>query len=226
MPAIEVYKKIVDWLIPTDATITASHLWHNDMHEENFFVDPDNVTKITAIIDWQSVDIAPLFDHQPDPGFLDYQTPELEQAEVPPQPSLTGLSRPESRRTLDGYEAKVLFVIWRDLVKRRNPVLQRSIPFHTSVAYGLIFTISRTFEYGEAHFCIILLELRNSRTTLSTIQESNTPIPFSIDFSERQVEQIQKDHISAINGIRIMKETRMGNGGIWSEKGIVEPKGH
>ncbi|KAI9693396.1 MAG: hypothetical protein M1820_009325 [Bogoriella megaspora] len=222
--AIEAYEKIVDWLIPTDATITAGQLWHNDMHDENIFVDPEDVTKITAIIDWQSVDIAPLFDHHPDPAFLAYQTLELEEVEMPPRPNLTGLSREESRRVTDEYEAKVLFVIWRDLVKRRNPVLQRSISFRNSVAYGLIFTISRIFEYGEAHFWNLVLELRDSWSTLSAVEESEEPIPFPLDLSGAQVEQIQEDYASAANGIRVMEEIKSGIGEMWSEKGIVDPE--
>ena len=222
--AIETYEKIVDWLIPTDATITAGHLWHNDMHDENIFVDPDDVTKITAIIDWQSVDIAPLFDHHPDPAFLAYQTLEHEEAEMPTRPDLTGLSPEESRRISDEYQAKVLFVIWRDLVKRRNPVLQRSISFRNSVVYGLIFTMSRMFEYGEAHFWNLMLELRDSWSTLSAIEESNIPIPFPLDFSKEQAEQIQEDYASATNGMRVMEEIRTGMGDMWSEKGVVDPE--
>ena len=226
MAAIKAYEKTVDWLIPSDATITAGHLWHNDLHDENILVDPDDVTKITSIIDWRSVDIAPLSDHHPDPAFLAYQTLELEQAEMPNRPDLTGLSPEESRRITDEYQAKVLFVIWRDLVKRRNPVLQRSISFRNSVAYGLIFTISRIFEYGEAHFWNLLLELRDSWSTLSAVEKSSTPIPFPLNLSEEQVEQIQEDYASATNGMRVMEEIKMGMGDMWSEKGVVDPESY
>lgn len=69
--ALAWYQQIVEALIPKDTAITRPYLWHNDLHDDNVFVDPDNPEKITGIIDWQSCHISPLFNHNPDPAFFD-----------------------------------------------------------------------------------------------------------------------------------------------------------
>lgn len=69
--------RILDFLLPADPQLTSSHLWHNDLHDENIFVDPENLTPIRGIIDWQSTQILPLFDNSMDPSFLTYEGPEV-----------------------------------------------------------------------------------------------------------------------------------------------------
>ncbi|PGH01258.1 hypothetical protein AJ80_09042 [Polytolypa hystricis UAMH7299] len=72
LEALQCYSQILDTLLPSDPSLTAGHLWHNDLHHENIFVDPDSL-QILGIIDWQSIQIAPLTDHCLDASFLDYQ---------------------------------------------------------------------------------------------------------------------------------------------------------
>ncbi|WPG97274.1 Hypothetical protein R9X50_00004800 [Acrodontium crateriforme] len=59
--AIQCYLDLVDSITPTDEALRRACLWHGDLHAENIFVNPLNPTEVTAIIDWQSTDIAPLF---------------------------------------------------------------------------------------------------------------------------------------------------------------------
>lgn len=54
LTALSWYQEIVDALIPKDTAITNPRLWHNDLHDDNIFVDSQNPEKITGIIDWQS----------------------------------------------------------------------------------------------------------------------------------------------------------------------------
>lgn len=68
---------IVDHLLPDDKSIETSHLWHNDLHAENIFVNPENPSEIYGIIDWQTTELAPLYDHTIEPYFLDYQGPRM-----------------------------------------------------------------------------------------------------------------------------------------------------
>ncbi len=57
--ALACYRQVVDALIPRDTAITRPYLWHDDLHDDNVFVDPHNPEKITGIIDWQSCHISP-----------------------------------------------------------------------------------------------------------------------------------------------------------------------
>jgi Ser/Thr protein kinase RdoA (MazF antagonist) len=69
--ALAWYRQIVDALTREDTAIINPRLWHDDLHDDNIFVDPDNPQNITGIINWQSCHISPLFNHNPDPAFLD-----------------------------------------------------------------------------------------------------------------------------------------------------------
>jgi aminoglycoside phosphotransferase (APT) family kinase protein len=62
---IELLRKflaILPFILPSDkGAISRPTLWHLDVHEGNVFVDHQDPTKITSIIDWQNVWAAPLF---------------------------------------------------------------------------------------------------------------------------------------------------------------------
>jgi Ser/Thr protein kinase RdoA (MazF antagonist) len=71
LTALAWYGQIIDAIIPTDPAITRPSLWHNDLHGDNIFIDPNNPEAITGIIDWQPCQISPLFNHNVDPTFID-----------------------------------------------------------------------------------------------------------------------------------------------------------
>lgn len=56
--ALDYYFQILESLLRQDALPTDGHIWHNDLHHDNIFVDPEEL-KVLGIIDWQSVQIAP-----------------------------------------------------------------------------------------------------------------------------------------------------------------------
>jgi hypothetical protein len=43
--ALAWYRQIVDALIPKDTTITKPYLWHDDLHDDNIFVNPKKPRK-------------------------------------------------------------------------------------------------------------------------------------------------------------------------------------
>ncbi|KDB26352.1 hypothetical protein H109_01820 [Trichophyton interdigitale MR816] len=54
LTALSHYQQIIDALAPSAGTIKSQYLWHDDLHDDNIFVDPSNPEEITGIIDWQS----------------------------------------------------------------------------------------------------------------------------------------------------------------------------
>jgi hypothetical protein len=49
--AVDLYPKIYKHVAPSDIEIRKPPLWHQDLHVENIFVDPNNPTRVTSIID-------------------------------------------------------------------------------------------------------------------------------------------------------------------------------
>ncbi|KAL4914439.1 hypothetical protein BDW62DRAFT_213427 [Aspergillus aurantiobrunneus] len=56
-------------------SIMSAFLWHPDLHAENIFVHPERPAEVLGIIDWQSSELLPLFDHARQPYFLNYNSP-------------------------------------------------------------------------------------------------------------------------------------------------------
>ncbi|GES59328.1 phosphotransferase enzyme family protein [Aspergillus terreus] len=219
LTALTWYQQIVDALIPKDAAITAPYLWHNDLHDNNIFVDPNNPEKITGIIDWQSCHISPLFNQNPDPAFLDWDGLEPETLDLAPRPQLTGLSPEERSAAVHEYTVQNVFIGWRKLMHARNPDLYRAVEFRKTAPYGLIFLAHRMFEYGEAHFQSLLVDLKGTWADLPATT-SETPFPF--EFSEADIERIKLDCDGAVAGTELVAAAKERLGDLWPDKGFIE----
>jgi hypothetical protein len=217
--ALSCYQKIVDALIPKDAAITNPCIWHNDLHEDNIFVDPHNPENITGIIDWQSCHISPLFNHNPDPAFLDRDGIEPETLDLVPRPTLSGLSPEEQSAAMREYTVQNVFIAWRKLMHAKNPDLYRAVEFRKTAAYGLIFLAHRMFEYGEAHFLSLLVDLKDTWADLPGV---TSELAFPFEFSKTDVERIKLDGDNAAAGTELMTEIKEQMGDLWPDKGLIE----
>ncbi|KAI1970132.1 hypothetical protein LOZ55_006628 [Ophidiomyces ophidiicola] len=183
------------------------------------FLDTD--PKPMGIIDWQSVQITPLTDHCLDPSFLDYEGPDvgdnLERPEVPAD--MKFLQGEERTAALKYFTDKVLMIAWRILARDKNPAQHRAIRFQQSACGNILHLSRRIFEVGEAHFCALLLDLRD--------EWKNTGIShFPIEFSEEQVTTIEEDVKKAEVGATIIKMIQQRLGDLWPEKGLIEAENY
>ncbi|KAM5454775.1 hypothetical protein MaudCBS49596_002072 [Microsporum audouinii] len=219
LTALAWYQQIIDALVPSDTTIERPCLWHGDLHDDNIYVDPHNPEKITAIIDWQSCHISPLFNHSPDPAFLTWDGIEPETLDLAPRPKLSGLSPEERSAAVREYAHQNIFIAWRKLMHAKNPDLYRAVDFRKTAAYGLIFLAHRMFEYGNAHFQSLLVDLKDTWAELPAVSGDN---PFPFDFSEADIERIKLDSESAVAGTELVAELKEGLGDLWPDKGFIE----
>jgi hypothetical protein len=217
--AIESYLRIYDALLPSDPIIIAPSLWHNDLHEENIFVDPQKPTKILGIIDWQSVDLLPLFDHNLDPAFVQYSGPKPETLEPPKFGDTSGMSKEERARATRDYFDKALFIASRKIAHKRMPAAYRAIEYQQTEAFDLLTIARRIFEFGEAHFHALTVELRGSELPL--IKEPASPRPFPVTFDDASLARIQDDFEKSAHGMQIMNDFRARLGPLWPDKDAV-----
>ncbi|KAM5435848.1 hypothetical protein MferCBS31731_006106 [Microsporum ferrugineum] len=84
--ALDLYLNLSHYLLPKKKEASKAVLWHPDLHTDNIFVDPRDPTKITGVIDWQAVHIAPLFLQVRRPAFLDFDGPIPERLKLPRLP--------------------------------------------------------------------------------------------------------------------------------------------
>jgi hypothetical protein len=149
------------------------------LHTDNIFVDPSNPGKITTIIDWQSCHISPLFNHNADLPFLDWDGLEPENLDLYPKPDPSGLSSEKNSATLRDYVHLNVFIAWRKLMQAKNPDLFEVTEFRKKAPFGLLFLAHRMFEYGEAHFQSLLVDLKDTWLNLTAVTGQ---IPFLFDF--------------------------------------------
>ena len=219
------YQQMINSLAPMkDTVITNPYLWHNDLHDENIFVNPHNPGKITDIIDWQACHISPLFNHNPIPAFISWEDglgPEPETLDLAPRPKLSGLSQEEISRAVHEYTIQNVFIGWKKLMHAKNPDMYEVIRFQKTALYGLIFLAHRMFEYGEAHFQSLLVEMKDTwAAELPAVSSNNVPFPF--EFSEADIKHIGQDNDGAVAGIELLMEMKETMGDLWPDKGLIE----
>ncbi|RAH53223.1 phosphotransferase enzyme family protein [Aspergillus piperis CBS 112811] len=219
LTALSHYLQILESLIPKDTALTNPHLWHNDLHDDNIFIDPQNPESITSIIDWQSTHVSPLFNHNPDPAFLDWTDGlEPETLDLLPRPNLSGLTPQERAAAVREYTTQNLFIGWRKLTRAKNPALYRAIEFRKTPAYRLIFLAHRMFEYGEAHFMSLLVDMKDHWGDLPDTGD----VPFPFEFTDAEIERIKVACDGAVAGTELVDGVKEQLGGLWPDKGLIE----
>lgn len=101
----------------------------------------------------------------------------------------------------------------------KNPDLYRVVEFRKTAAYGLIFLAHRMFEYGEAHFQSLLVDLKDTWADLPAVN-SDVPLPFG--FSEADLERIKLDSDGAVAGTKLIAEVKDLMGDLWPDKAFIE----
>jgi hypothetical protein len=84
--ALHCYLDLIKQTLAEDQTISSAHLWHDDLHVANIFVDSAEPTKVVGLIDWQSAEISPLYFHARQPQIINYVGPPINGLERPQLP--------------------------------------------------------------------------------------------------------------------------------------------
>lgn len=224
--AVESYLRIYDSLLPSDPILLAPTLWHNDLHGGNIFVDPQNFAKITAIIDWQSIDLLPLFDHNLDPAFISCPDPEPEPEtlEPPTIKETPGMSDEERTIAITEFLDEALFIGSRKMAHKKMPAVYRAIKYQRRLEFGFdILIIARhIFEIGEAHVHARTIELCDARPDISSIMnKSASSKQDSSSLHDAFLKRVQSDFDKSVRGMEIMKDFESRLGPLWPDKGVV-----
>ncbi|KAK1144575.1 hypothetical protein N8T08_005448 [Aspergillus melleus] len=208
--AIESYLKILKFLLP-EISIQTSHIWHCDLHAENIFVNPNDPSEIYGIIDWQSTELAPLYDHTIEPYILDYDGPPLDG--LLGRPKLADIrSRfqddPEplaERKAISLYTKMSLVSLYRHLVHKKMPLLFKALEFRETLCFQLLLFARNLLVDGEATYLALLAdEQKKNWQDLPKLNQTDEKFPLS--FSAEMLHQIEIDHEGAISSIGLMRE--------------------
>jgi len=153
--------KLVKYLLLTDGSIMRSYLCQCDLHAENVYVNPNKPEEIVGIIDWQSVDLLPLFDHARQPYILDYDGPRAKESEHSALPeNIQELASEEKHQSQSLYLLMPLSAFYNHLTHGKTKTLFRAMEFRNTLSFNLLLLAQNVLVDGEAQYqaCVADLE--------------------------------------------------------------------
>jgi hypothetical protein len=211
--AIQSYLKLAQHLVPEDENITTSHLWHDDMHVENVFVKPDDPSEIYAFIDWQSTELAPLYDHIIKPYILEYSGPPLD--DLLERPKLADIQalfqdepEPVAKRKADSLFTKMsLVALYRFFLYKKFPRLFSALEFRQTDALQLLLLARNILIDGEATYLGLLAEQQENKWRgVLRISQGTQNAPLS--FTPEEIRRIKQDAEAAARSMELMDDIR------------------
>ncbi|KAH9836424.1 Phosphotransferase enzyme family, partial [Teratosphaeria destructans] len=144
------FEKVARYLKPVDTTLSRPVLWHADLHLENIFVDENDPTEITAIIDWQGVHAAALCAQARHPTLLEFDR------EIPDTFDVDAIKLPDNFEKLSEAEQKLYDI---ELECQYSDV-RRAIRFRQGLVGRLPILAGNILSDGELHFQELLIQLQ------------------------------------------------------------------
>ena len=184
-------------------------------------MDPKNPTEVIGIIDWQSAEIAPLFEHARQPYFLDCGGPPTLGLERPRLPENLAQLDPAAQK-----EAKALFLkqslsaLYKVVLHTQNPRQYRAMAFRETLSFDLLLLARNLLVDGEATYLGLVLELEKTWAELPGVGARGAA-PFPFQFSSEERAEIEADVDGAQLGIQAMREVQESLGELFPERGIV-----
>ncbi|KAF2496248.1 hypothetical protein BU16DRAFT_526753 [Lophium mytilinum] len=220
LKALHCYLKLIEFLVPTDQAISSAHLWHDDLHVANIFVNPSQPTEVVGLIDWQSTEISPLYFHARQPHILDYDGPPVSGLERPQLPEdIDKLDASAKKHAEALYLQQSLCSLYNTLTHHQNPRLYAALEFQQTTSYLLLLLARNLLIDGEASYLSQVAELEGTWGALPGA--AGSPYPFS--FSPKEREEMEAEVEGVVRGMDAMRSIRESIGELFPEQGIVRP---
>ncbi|KAH7359797.1 phosphotransferase enzyme family protein [Pyrenochaeta sp. MPI-SDFR-AT-0127] len=196
------YLKVATQILPKDVNLSKPTLWHSDLHTDNIFVDPSQPTKILNIIDWQAVNISPLFLQARHPSLIEFEGPIPEGFEPINLPDgYDDMNEEEQHKAKSLRAAQSLYKLYEILMLRQCPEIARALRFRDSLSGQITGLSSLIFNDGEPILQGMLIRLQDEWSTCV-----GPSIPCPLSFSPEDKTQQQRLEASWSEGVERMHE--------------------
>ena len=196
------YLKVAQYLSPKDKEISEPALWHPDLHGDNIFVNPDRPTEILSIVDWQAVNLSPLFLQARHPAMIEFEGPIPE--------GLQSISLPENFDELSAEEqleakklraAQSLYKLYTIQMMQDYPEIAAALRFRDSLPGQITGLSGSLFSGGEPIVQGMLIRLQEK---WAIYIGSSVPCPLS--FIEEDKQKQKEDEKKWASGVVLMEE--------------------
>ncbi|KXG46553.1 Aminoglycoside phosphotransferase [Penicillium griseofulvum] len=154
------FLEICPHILPTDEKLSTGVIWHNDLHMHNIFVDIENPSQITSIIDWQSTPVYPMFLICHHPSLIEYEGPKLDGLTKPVLPENIKTLDPETKKAAkDLFLSQSLWLTYEIEVQRAAPELLHTFRRRDTLPGQILGTIGSTYDDGEPYVQSLLADI-------------------------------------------------------------------
>ncbi|CAI7631335.1 unnamed protein product [Penicillium palitans] len=196
------YLKVAQSLSPEDKEISKPVLWHPDLHGDNIFVNPDRPTEILSIIDWQAVNLSPLFLQARHPALIEFEGPFPEGLQSIRLPAnFDQLSAEEQLEANKLRPSQSLYKLYDIQIIQDCPEIAASLRFRNSLPGQITGLSGSLFGDGEPIVQGMLIRLQEE---WATYIGSYVPCPLS--FTEEDKQKQKEDEKRWASGVVLMEE--------------------
>ncbi|KAL6149692.1 hypothetical protein ACJBU6_11231 [Exserohilum turcicum] len=181
------YLKIATQILPNDFNLSKPTLWYPDLHSDNIFVGPSQPTRILDIVDWQAVNMSPLFLQARHPSLIEFEGPIPQGFEPIALPdNFDDMSEEAQHQAKNLRAAQSLYKVYEILMLRQCPDIAHALHFRDTLPGQITGLASSNFSDGEPVLQGMLIRLQNEWETYVT---SSTPCPLSFTPDDRMQQQ-------------------------------------
>ncbi|KAH7384017.1 hypothetical protein DE146DRAFT_636170 [Phaeosphaeria sp. MPI-PUGE-AT-0046c] len=196
------YLKVATQILPNDVNLSKPTLWHSDLHSDNIFVDPSEPTRILNIIDWQAVNISPLFLQARHPSLIEFEGQIPEGFEpITLSDDFDDLSEEAQHQARNLRAAQSLYKLYEILMLRQCPEIAHALQFRDTLPGQITGLASSVFSDGEPILQGMLIRFQDEWTTCV-----NPSLPCPLSFTSDDRKQQQRLEPSWSEGIELMNE--------------------
>lgn len=200
------YLKVGSYLLPADRSVLPGCLWHNDLHSDNIFVNPEQPAEITCLIDWQSAHVKPLLMQAAHPSFLDFEGPKTEGLHTPSLPDdFDNMNEVEQGRAKSLLSQQSLFKAYEILSLQKDKKVYDALRQQKTLGYQIIALAGNLLQDREPLVKGQLMQLQRQSQELPAVRAGacpTCPLYFtSEDFLAQETEEA-----NWIQGLELMSQ--------------------
>jgi len=200
------YLKVASYLLPADRSMLSAYLWHNDLHSDNIFVNPQKPTEITCLIDWQSAHVEPLFMQAGHPSFLDFEGPKPEGLDAPSLPNdFDDMNEVQQRRAKSLLSQQSLFKAYEILSLQRNKKVYHALRHQKGLGCQIITFAGNLLQDGEPLVKGQLMQVQREWQGLPAVRARACPT-CPLHFTSRDFLAQETEEAKWIQGLELMTQ--------------------
>lgn len=225
---LQQFLTVLPYILPSrDASCPA--LLHNDLHSDNIFVDKNDPSKLTGIIDWQAAYIAPLFLQARIPAVFDYDYAYPWGGDQPKLPEdFHKLPLPMRKEAIQQLERQRLKKQYELTTRNLNPRLARAmdeIEVRDDPTSSIFHVVGNISINGPIALQELLIQIYEKWDLIAARRRIRVPCPLTFTEEEiRQARQTAKEWTDAYNEFETLRSELLGKDGWVSHENFEEAR--